>query len=162
MSHNLSLLCAGNWQEELHKYISPDQLPQAYGGTRCEPDPWCTDYVSATLAYPLSQLDPPSCLSSQISHNTSDIPPECYLVNLTETSREEMERVVVGRGAAHKIRCEVTEAQSLLKWEFISVDYDIAFRVYHKGDGKQKEEVVSDITVYHDGVFVAISCHSRT
>ena len=73
-----------------------------------------------------------------------------------------MERVVVGRGAAHKIRCEVTEAQSLLKWEFISTDYDIAFRVYHKGDGKQKEEVVSDITVYHDGVFVAISCHSRS
>ncbi len=37
----------GNWQEELQKYISPDQLPQAYGGTRCEPDPWCTDYVSS-------------------------------------------------------------------------------------------------------------------
>ena len=37
---------SGNWKEELQKYISPDQLPQAYGGTRCEPDPYCTDYVS--------------------------------------------------------------------------------------------------------------------
>ncbi len=35
-----------NWQEELQKYINPDQLPQAYGGTRCEPDPWCSDHVS--------------------------------------------------------------------------------------------------------------------
>ncbi len=40
------LPCVGNWQEELQKYISPDQLPQAYGGTRCEPDPWCSDHVS--------------------------------------------------------------------------------------------------------------------
>ena len=39
---------SGNWKEELQKYISPDQLPQAYGGTRCEPDPYCTDYVSSS------------------------------------------------------------------------------------------------------------------
>ena len=32
--------------EELKQYISPDQLPEAYGGTRCEPDPYCTKYVS--------------------------------------------------------------------------------------------------------------------
>ena len=38
-----------NWQEELQKYISPDQLPQAYGGTRCEPDPYCSDYVSGLI-----------------------------------------------------------------------------------------------------------------
>ena len=29
----------------MQKYISPDQLPAAYGGTRCEPDPYCTKYV---------------------------------------------------------------------------------------------------------------------
>ena len=46
---------SNNWKEELQKYISPDQLPQAYGGTRCEPDPYCTDYVSS-LNQPLSQL----------------------------------------------------------------------------------------------------------
>lgn len=34
-----------DWQEQLQRYIAPDQLPQAYGGTRCEPDPRCTDYV---------------------------------------------------------------------------------------------------------------------
>ena len=50
---------------------------------------------------------------------------------------------MVGRGGAHKVRREVTEARSLLKWEFISTDYDIAFQVYHKSDGNRKEEVVS-------------------
>ena len=39
----------GDWKEQLQKYISPDQLIQAYGGTRCEPDPWCTDHVSESL-----------------------------------------------------------------------------------------------------------------
>ena len=45
----VSILAADNsdnWKEELQKYISPDQLPQAYGGTRCEPDPYCTNFVS--------------------------------------------------------------------------------------------------------------------
>jgi len=58
-----------------------------------------------------------------------------------------MERVVVGRGGTHKVRCEVTEARSLLKWEFISIEYDIAFQVYHKSDKKQKEEVVSIVSM---------------
>ncbi len=35
------VILSDNWQEELQKYISPNQLPQAY-----EPDPWCSDYVS--------------------------------------------------------------------------------------------------------------------
>ena len=45
---------SGDYQETLHQYISPDQLPQAYGGTRCEPDPYCTQYVS--LVYTLLYL----------------------------------------------------------------------------------------------------------
>ena len=40
----------GNWKEELQKYINPDQLPQAYGGTRCEPDPYCSNYVNLSLS----------------------------------------------------------------------------------------------------------------
>ena len=46
--------CIGNWKEELQKYISPDQLPQAYGGTRCEPDPYCSNYVNLSLSLSLS------------------------------------------------------------------------------------------------------------
>ena len=50
---------AANWQEVVHKYISPDQMPQAYGGTRCEPDPWCTDYVSCSSSTLSLSLPPP-------------------------------------------------------------------------------------------------------
>ncbi|XP_064392020.1 SEC14-like protein 2 isoform X2 [Halichondria panicea] len=75
-----------NWQEELQKYISPDQLPQAYGGTRCEPDPWCSDHLN------------PGC----------DVPPEYYLTNQTEIEKEEMDRVVVGRGGC----CELEYIRS--------------------------------------------------
>ena len=46
----LLVTCASDdWKEELQKYVAPDQLPQAYGGTRCEPDPCCSDYVSWRL-----------------------------------------------------------------------------------------------------------------
>ena len=41
----------GDHKEVLLKYISPDQLPEAYGGTRCEPDPYCTKYVSSALSW---------------------------------------------------------------------------------------------------------------
>ena len=52
----------GNWKEGLQKYISPHQLPQVYGGTRCEPDPCCSNYVGFSLA-PLSLS-----LSLSLSH----------------------------------------------------------------------------------------------
>ena len=43
------LFCSsGNWREELQTYVAPEQLPQDFGGTRCEPDPECTDHVSAS------------------------------------------------------------------------------------------------------------------
>ena len=91
-----------------------------------------------------------------------DIPPEYYLTNLTETSRDEMERVIVRRGSKHKIQCQVEEHRSLLRyvwcfisysserycsvqpyrWEFVTSDHDISFGVYHKPTGSNKEEVV--------------------
>ena len=38
-----------DYKEVLLKYISPDQLPKAYGGTRCEPNPYCTEHVSHAI-----------------------------------------------------------------------------------------------------------------
>ena len=38
-------LFLANWKEELQKYISPDNIPEYYGGTRCEPDVFCSNYV---------------------------------------------------------------------------------------------------------------------
>ena len=60
----------------MQKYISLDQLPALYGGDRYEPDAECSDYIQ----------------------HGGDVDPKYYLSNRTETSREEMERVVVGSG----------------------------------------------------------------
>jgi hypothetical protein len=40
------IIVLGNDLTQVQKYISPDQLPEAYGGTRCEPDPYCTKYIN--------------------------------------------------------------------------------------------------------------------
>ncbi len=75
-----------------------------------------------------------------------DVPPEYYLTNLTETDRVEMDRVVVGRRGAHKLKMDITEPGSSLKWEVVSSGYDIGFGVYFKTEGnngkKLKNEVV--------------------
>ena len=43
-----------------------------------------------------------------------------------------MERVVVGRGSAHKVTLEVDKMGSVIQWEFVSSEYDIAFGIYHQ------------------------------
>ena len=58
------------------------------------------------------------------------------MTNMTETSRDEMERVVVGRGSSHKVTLEVDKSGSVIQWEFVSTEFDIAFGIYHKPDGK--------------------------
>ena len=45
-----------------------------------------------------------------------DVPPEYYLTNLTETSREEMERVVVGRARTHEVEYSVALPGSVLRF----------------------------------------------
>ena len=83
-------------------------------------------------------------LTCQINHG-GDIPKEYYMTNLTETSKEDMERVVVGRGSAHKVTLEVDKSGSVIQWEFVSTEYDIAFGIYHQikqEKGKKKNELV--------------------
>ena len=69
------------------------------------------------------------------------------MTNLTETSRDDMEKVVVGRGSAHKVTLQVDETGSVIQWEFVSSEYDIGFGIYHQvmeDKGKKiKNELVS-------------------
>lgn len=46
----LVLHCVANWKEELQKFVSPDNLPEFYGGIRREPDPTCSKYVCNSVA----------------------------------------------------------------------------------------------------------------
>lgn len=99
-----------NLKEELQKYISLDELPAMYGGNRYAPDAQCSDFIRPGR----------------------DVPPKYYLTNQTETSKDQMDRVMIGRGSTHKVQCEVMEEGSTLQWEFFSTDYDISFGVYLK------------------------------
>jgi hypothetical protein len=114
--YHFSFPFKGNLKEEMQKYISLDELPAMYGGNRMEPDPECTAYINPGR----------------------DVPPKYYLTNLTETSRDQMDKVVVGRGSTHKVNFAVEEVGSTLQWEFFSTDYDISFEVYRKGTKKRR------------------------
>ena len=54
-----------------------------YGGTRYEPDAQCSAYI----------------------HSGGDVPEKYYFTNQKEASKEDMKRVVVGRGSSHKVSC---------------------------------------------------------
>uniref|UniRef100_W5LLR4 SEC14-like lipid binding 7 n=1 Tax=Astyanax mexicanus TaxID=7994 RepID=W5LLR4_ASTMX len=42
------VVVGSNWKEVLQKYVDPDQLPEAYGGTRKDPDgdPYCKSMIN--------------------------------------------------------------------------------------------------------------------
>ena len=99
----------------LQNHISLDQLPQAYGGTRCEPDPQCTDYVSTikcnnTLLTNIIII----IYLSQLRWG-GEVPERYYLTNLTETKKDDMDKVVVGRGSTHQTEVFVDTAGSIIK-----------------------------------------------
>ncbi|CAI8042968.1 SEC14-like protein 2 [Geodia barretti] len=102
--NKITLLCD---LDELKKYISPDQLPAAYGGTRYEPDPYCTKYINTGRL----------------------VPEEYYFRRELERGEEEAERVHLGvwRNKSHTVSYQVEKPATILKWEIQSLEYDIAF-----------------------------------
>ncbi len=95
-----------------------------YGGNRYEPDAECSNYINVGR----------------------DVPPKYYRTNQTATSKEDMERVMVGRGSSHKAHYEVEDVGSTLQWEFFSTGYDISFGLSVKKrngvDGTEKDVIV--------------------
>ncbi len=53
-----------------------------------------------------------------------------------------MTSVLVARGQSHIVKVEVTTVGSILKWEFLTENYDIKF-----GITLDKNEVVSHVTI---------------
>lgn len=58
--------------------------------------------------------------------------PEEYQNLTTETSWDEMERVIIRRRGVHELECQVTEPGTVLQWEFVTTDHGINFGWYHK------------------------------
>lgn len=85
-----------------------------------------------------------------------EVPQSLYLINNTEINKEDMELVVVGRGSSHQVEVEVDTKGTLLRWalfgapvvqvrvshcrwEYLSVDYDIGFGLFHKESSDKKK-----------------------
>ena len=45
-----------------------------------------------------------------------DVPPEYYLMNLMETSKENMQKTTVRRASEHLVQCDVKESRSVLRY----------------------------------------------
>ena len=94
---------------KLRRYISPEQLPQCYGGTACVPDTFCTDALGMG----------------------GIIPERYYLKNILENERQlELTIVPVQARSSAQILIEVKEPRSVLCWVFKTENYDINFGIY--------------------------------
>jgi hypothetical protein len=74
------------------------------------------------------------------------------MTNLTETSRDEMERVVIGRGSSCELEFHISHPQTVLSWEFVSTDYDISFGWFRKEVITRKlksSKILKEIVSYH-------------
>jgi len=113
------------WKAALLEDIDADQLPVAYGGTLTDPD------------------GDPECPSKITIGGT--IPTSYYRSNVKLVPTENMQSATVLSSNRKKIKYEVTEPFSSLKWKFFTEGGDIAFRVYHKkADGEKVEMFPKD------------------
>lgn len=78
-----------------------------------------------------------------------DIPEKYYMTNLTSTDRESMERVVIGRCSTHKVTLEVDKCGSIIQWEFVSSQHDIAFGIYQQVGKQNGKKNKSELVCYH-------------
>ena len=85
--------------------------PNMFVSARFQDDSRIISPSPSLLFLPLSL--PPS-LSLQINPG-GDIPEEYYLLKLMENDKENMEKVVVGRGSTHLIPFQVATPGSILK-----------------------------------------------
>ncbi|XP_053196543.1 SEC14-like protein 2 [Scomber japonicus] len=104
------IVLGSNWQEVLRKHIDPEQLPMAYGGTLTDPDgdPRCRTMIKYGGTVPRSYYVQDSV---KVQYDSS---------------------VTISRGSVFQLEYDVTEAGSLLRWQFASDGADIGFGVYRR------------------------------
>ncbi|XP_046460717.1 SEC14-like protein 2 [Daphnia pulex] len=118
---------AKQWKAAILEDFDPEELPACYGGTKTDPDgnPNCITMVNMGGEVPRSYYLNGKC-------NISDKKP-----------------LSICSGSKEKLEFEITQAGSVLKWDFHSEESDIAFAIYRK----QGSELIS--IVPHDRV----DCH---
>ncbi|KAH8038786.1 hypothetical protein HPB51_003270 [Rhipicephalus microplus] len=103
------------WKDALLQDIAPEELPVHWGGTMTGPDgdPRCTHIVGAGGPVPCS------CYTAPSRRLSSD---------------QNLKMCVVEKKSAVPLTVEVTEAGSILRWEFQTENYDIGFGVFFVPD----------------------------
>ncbi|KAG9353537.1 hypothetical protein JZ751_011653 [Albula glossodonta] len=119
------IILGANWQEVLRKYIDPEQLPVAYGGTLTDPD------------------GDPSC-RTWINYG-GNVPSSYYLQDSLKTQYEQ--NVTISRGSSHQLEYEILSPGCVLRWQFASDGADIGFGVFMKTKigGRQKAGEMQEV-----------------
>ncbi|XP_042767154.1 putative SEC14-like protein 6 [Panthera leo] len=119
---------AGQWKQELPKFISPEQLPVEFGGTMTDPD------------------GNPKCLT-KINYG-SEVPKSYYLRNQVRMQYEH--KMTVARGSFVQLENEILFPGCVLRWQFASHGADIGFGVFLKtktGERKRAGEMVEVLPI---------------
>ncbi|CAH1802359.1 unnamed protein product [Owenia fusiformis] len=110
-----------DYKEVLQRYIDADQLPGFLGGTITDPD------------------GNPDCKTLLV--HGGQVPEKYFLKDLSMT--DTMETALVPNGEKLQIVKFVTEPNSILRWEFLTEDFDVGFGVnYIPEKGNKVKPVV--------------------
>ncbi|XP_048199247.1 SEC14-like protein 4 [Perognathus longimembris pacificus] len=104
------VILGDNWKQELHKFISPNQLPVEFGGTMTDPD------------------GNPKCLT-KINYG-GDVPQKYYMCKQVKVQYEHT--TSVGRASSQHVEHEILFPGCVLRWQFSSDGGDIGFGVFLK------------------------------
>ncbi|XP_046633880.1 SEC14-like protein 2 isoform X4 [Daphnia pulicaria] len=112
------------WSAALLKEIDADQLPVHFGGTMTDSkgDPKCSSLISLG----------------------GEVPQSYYMEATKPYPKSYMTTLTVPNFGKRKLEFKITQANSMLRWEFMTEEGDISFRLYYvKSKGGKKFDVVN-------------------
>ncbi|XP_046460982.1 SEC14-like protein 2 isoform X2 [Daphnia pulex] len=114
------------WSAALLKEMDANQLPVRYGGTMKESDPkWNQNY-------------------SFVEKIGEEVPQSYYLAKVKPTPKDYMISLDVPKRKKIKFEHEITQVNSILRWEFMTEDCDIGFSVYYMEDDGKRVDLMNE------------------
>ncbi|XP_038054799.1 SEC14-like protein 2 [Patiria miniata] len=111
-----------NWKEVLLRYIDADNLPVHYGGTATGPDgdPYCQHQI---------------VMGGKV--------PESYYIKGRDVSSQDLMRYELSRASCLELKYQVSKPASILRYEFKTENYDLAFGIRRIADDGEKLDVLT-------------------
>ncbi|KAK4004697.1 SEC14-like protein 2 [Daphnia magna] len=112
------------WSAALLKEIDADQLPVYYGGTMTDPDgdPKCSSKL---------------CMGGQV-------PQSYYLKVMKPIPKSYMTSLTLSGGSKTKLEYKIIQANSMLKWEFMTQEGDIDFGIHYMEKNGERVDLVNN------------------